>query len=265
MTGAVQVEPRPHPRRRWWGLVVVVFALQLGLIFWLGARTPPQRRQVANAPALQLAGTAALEQLGLSDPTLFALPHQHGFSGAAWLSVPQPEFQSFEWSAPPRWLQLPLNQLGATFNEFIQTNNPGSSPSPPQPEPELTVPDSAPVALSRQRSELLLVDDLARRRLLAPPQLPSFRHTDILSNSVVQMAVDAQGKAVSFTLIPPGSGSAEADQYALKEARAARFEPLSAGGPELPASRAAQLTWGKMIFEWHTLPVPPANPPAAGP
>ncbi len=265
MTGRAQVEPQPHPRRRWWGLVVVVFGLQVGLIFWLGARTPPPRRQVANAPALQLAGTAALEQLGLSDPTLFALPHQQGFSGAAWLSVPQPEFQSFEWSAPPRWLQLPLNQLGVTFNEFIQTNNLGFLPSPPQPEPELTVPESAPVTLSRQRSELLLVGDLARRRFLAPPKLPSFRHTDILTNSVVQVEVDAQGKAVSFTLIPPGSGSTEADQYALKEARAARFEPLSGDASELPSGRAAQLTWGKMIFEWHTLPVPPANPSATGP
>lgn len=265
MNAAVMAEPRLRPRRRWWGLVAVVFGLQVGLIFWLGARTPISPRRAANAPSLQLTGNASLEKMGLSDPTLFALPHQQGFSGPAWLKVLPPEIQSFEWSDSSRWLPLPIDQLGTAFNRFIQTNSFNSLPTPPQPEPELTIADPAPLALSRSHSGLRLLGGLAGRRLMEPPRLPSFAHTDILTNSVVQMAVDAQGRAVSFTLLPPGSGSMEADQYALKEARAARFEPLNASEPDRPPGRPAPLTWGQMSFEWHTLPVSPTKPSAAGP
>ena len=265
MIAAASVEPQSRPRHRWWGLVAIVFGLQLGLIFWLGARTPVHPRQAAPAPTLQLAGGASAELLALNDPTLFALPHQQGFSGQAWLKVPQRELQSFDWSEPPRWLPLPMEQLGTAFSHFIQTNDFNALPTSARSEPDLTLPEPAPLAFSHQRSELRLQSDLARRRLIGPPELPSFRHTDILTNSIVQMLVDAEGRTVSFTLLPPGSGSKEADRYALNAARAARFEPVSGSGPDKTTNRTSDLTWGQMVFEWHTLPMPPTNAPAAGP
>ena len=65
MTSA-SVESRPWSRRRWWGMVALIFVVQLGLIFWLGepharfARVRPRRphpppgrpgtRRTAGAP-----------------------------------------------------------------------------------------------------------------------------------------------------------------------------------------------------------------------
>ena len=45
----------------------------------------------------------------------------------------------------------------------------------------------------------------------------------------------------------------QADQRALELARAARFAPSS------------RLTIGRMIFNWHTVPPPDTNAPAASP
>ena len=71
-----------------------------------------------------------------------------------------------------------------------------------------------------------LEGDLAQRRLLAPLDLRSWTSRDILTNSVVRLLVDAEGLPLSVTLLS-GSGAQEADQHALDQAKAARFEPLS--------------------------------------
>jgi hypothetical protein len=98
---------------------------------------------------------------------------------------------------------------------------------------------------------------LAERRLLASPDLPPWPSREVLTNSVVTLWVDANGQPVSApTLFPPGSGSADADQCALQEARRARFEPLNTADPTDPM---AGLTWGQLIFEWRTLPLPATN------
>jgi hypothetical protein len=75
----------------------------------------------------------------------------------------------------------------------------------------------------------------------------------------VQLLVNEAGDVVSAVLLPPDSGYAATDQYdqadqrALELARAARFAP------------APRLTMGRMIFNWHTVPPPATNAPAASP
>jgi len=86
--------------------------------------------------------------------------------------------------------------------------------------------------------------------LRAPLNLPSWPYADVLAPSVVQAVVDAAGNAVSLVLLPPGSGSDDADRRALELARTARFAP------------ASQLTIGRLIFHWHTVPLPDTNAPA---
>jgi hypothetical protein len=265
MTAPASAGLQPWSLHRQWGLVALVFGAQVGLLFWLSDRTPLRPRQATAAPTLQLADQGSTELLAPGDPTLFALPRQQGFSGPAWLEVPRREFQSFHWTEAPRWLPVSLPGLGATFNGFIETNNLDSLPAPAQPEPELTLPGPGPLPLARERTEVRFAEDLARRRLVTPIKTRSWPHTDVLTNSVVQLAVSPDGRPVSFTLLPPGSGSREADQCALDQVRAARFEPVSAGGPEGSNTRITSLTWGLMIFQWHTLSLPPTSLPATGP
>ena len=80
----------------------------------------------------------------------------------------------------------------------------------------------------------------------------------MLTNSVVQIAVTPEGQTVAAMLLV-SSGSKEADLIAMSQARAARFRPMSQPGSERPAYSPNGLSWGELIFEWHTVPSPPTN------
>jgi TonB family protein len=245
-------------------MVVLIFGVQLGLIFWLGTRAPVRPRPTAAALTLHLAAQASAELRALYDPTLFTLPHAQGFSGPVWQRVPRPEFRPFEWSAPPNRLPLAVDRIGAVFTRLVETNYSDALQFPAQPEANPTLPDLPPLSLLKDQSVLELEDGLAERRLLTPLQLKSWSSPDILTNSVVQVVVDAEGRPVSVTLLS-GSGSADADQYALGQAKAARFKPVSRTPAETSPNPTAPLSWGKMIFRWHTVPTPPTSAPAASP
>jgi hypothetical protein len=250
------VESQRWPAKRWWALIGLVFTTQLGLILWLGR---PQRvRPLPNdrAPTLQLAGQGAAEVLALSDPTLFALPHREGFSGAAWLTIHAQEFRPFAWSEPPFSLAPIQTQLGADFEKFMSTNQPDGLPVVAQPELKFKVPVVVQSEPFPTESTLLLTGGLAGRHLLASPALPSWPSAEILTNSVVHMLVAADGESNLATLLRPTSGSIEADQYALREARKARFEPLMVNDPANPLEG---LTGGQLVFQWHTLPLSITN------
>jgi hypothetical protein len=101
----------------------------------------------------------------------------------------------------------------------------------------------------RTASELRVEGELARRPLITRPALRSWTNSDLLSNTVVRLLVDAHGYPQTATLLS-GSGSVEADQFALRTAAQARFAPL----PRLAVRpSASRLEWGNLIFEWHTL------------
>jgi len=151
------------------------------------------------------------------------------------------------------------------LGQFIPTNSLAPLQMPPLGEPEWALFEPASLPLSPEQSRLRVEGGLAGRRLLATLDLPAWQHSDVLTNTIVQVLVNAEGRPVSVTLLPPGSGLTTADDHALAQARTARFEPASAGGQEgqpLPPP-LAHLAWGSLVFEWHTLPLPPTNAPAA--
>jgi TonB family protein len=254
------VAPRQWPRRRWWIVVAFVFVVQLGLIFGLSDRRVTLPRRPGLVPALHVARGAAADVLALSDPTLFALPHRQGFSGLAWLSIPQPPTSSFDWPEDPRWLQLSVQRLGAAFGRAVEPADPLISlVSLTRPEPALTMAGAGPPPTAQAGSRLLLEDGLATRRLITPLELPPERHTDLLTASVVQVVVDSEGRPVSVPVLLSGSGSTDADNDALRFARTARFNSITSAEAGKFANPLAHLTWGRMIFEWQTLPEPATN------
>jgi TonB family protein len=261
---ATGVESRPCSRRRWWGLVALIFVVQLGLIFWLGDTVPIRPRPARPAFTFTLDGRASAELLALNDPTLFALPHPQGSAGPVSERTPRPESHSFQWPEPTNPLLLAVGQLGTVFNRFIETNEFNSPQLPANLKAALTLPHLLPLAVSAEQSTLLLEGDPARRRLVTPLPLRSWPNPDILANSVVRIAVDSEGRPVSPTLLS-SSGSATADQYALEQARAARFEPIRRNPADPALKPAADLSLVRLVFRWHTLPPPPTNTPAASP
>ena len=258
------VELRPWPLRRWGATVALIFGVQLGLIFWLGSTAPIHPRPAAPAPTLHLAGQGFTELRALNDPTLFTLPHPQGFSGPVWRRMPRPEFRPFEWSAPTNRLPLTIDRLGTVFNQLVETSEVNPLQLPAQPEAAPTLPDLPSLAILADQSVLQLEDGLAQRRLLVPLQLKSFTNTVFLADSVVRVVVDAGGRPVSVTLLS-SSGSPAPDQYALDQARAARFEPVGRNPAETVLKPTSQLSWGRMIFRWHTVPMPPTSAPPASP
>jgi len=223
-----------------------------------GSRKPIQPRAVVNAPKIRFT-TKESELLRLGDPTLFALPHARGFAAAAWRQWPDRGFILFRWTEPPQLLSLPIANLGGAFLRFVQTN------TPPKVELETLAPPAAttieapsPQTSLRQHSHAVAGGRLANRPWLNPPVvLRSWPAPDLLTNSIIRVVVDPGGQVFSLVLLPPGSGSIPADQFALETARAARFAPL-------PPGADGQVT-GFLIFEWHTLPMPATQSPTATP
>ena len=250
------------PWRRWLYRIGLVFSAQVALIFFLAERPKPPAPGPQFQTQIKLATDPASEQLlaslpVLSDPTLFALPNLQGFSGRAWLTFP-PLQQSFsDWSEPPRWLELDTARLGKDFLACVSTNITAPLLVADKPLPTLTGPSlvltNGPAA---SRSEVRIEGDLARRPLMRPVVLRSWEHADILTNTVVQLLVDAYGDPLLHALLS-SCGDNEADQFALQLAAHARFQSLPIeGGRGGPSS---SVTWGKMIFQWHTIPALATN------
>ncbi|HAO79238.1 MAG TPA: hypothetical protein DCQ92_09725 [Verrucomicrobia subdivision 3 bacterium] len=231
-------------RSRWIFLIAFVLAAHVAFIFIFGTKKQIAPRAVTNVPQLQLADDAS-ELIALDDPTLFALPHANDFASAVWLRTPTNEPPSFGWTEAPRWLKLDAEKLGAAFNEFMQTNRFAEFQLDFKPEPRLAEP-VLPVEFAPQNSTLQISGDLAQRRLLNQINLPSLPHNDVLPPGKVQALVDAAGNVVSVVLLE-ASGLELADTNALAFARTARFAP------------AAQLTFGELIFNWHTVPAAATN------
>jgi hypothetical protein len=256
------LEPVRWSRRRWVCAVTAVFALQAGLVICLGRRGQPlSERPIFRTAVYLVADEQSAEQLanlpGLDDPTLFALPNLRGFSGPAWLQFASLDYQPGEWSEPPHWLELRGRALGSTFSQFVETNTVSpllmvDRPLPPLLRYEPNFPNEPVPPESRLRIE----GELTARPLLFPLSLKSWTHSEILSNSVVQMAVNADGFTFS-TLLLSECGLKEADLYALKLAGDARFRPLPR--ERRVAGDADSLMWGKLVFQWHTLPLTTTN------
>jgi hypothetical protein len=254
----------PSDSHRWtltrtWAVVALVFAVQFGLILWLAGRTPITPAPLRPAPALRIAGPYSAEEMALTDPTLFALPHSQGFSGLAWLNIPAQAPQFYTWTNPSRWLDVPLEAPGAGLHRFVTSNPINPLAAVVLPSSELPLPRPPPMQVLPQQSTLQLANDLAGRRLLTPCDLPSITATNLLTNTIVRLVVDAEGRPVSSVLLSR-SGSAKADDQALALARSMSFAPLA---DPVSSDSLAGLTWGEAIFTWHSLFEPPTNSPAS--
>lgn len=230
-------------RGRLVAIALLVAAIQVGLVYWLSDNRPVRERIPSVAPLLQIAGPGSSELRALLDPTLFALPHVQSFSGMAWLRHEKPVYRPFQYSEPPKWLALDVQQLAKTASAAAE-EEPAATLSLPRTRPEMTLPAPMPSSIP-STTRWYLADDLARRQLLTQVPTPSFRNPELLTNSVVQLVVTSEGRPASVTLLS-SSGLPAADKQALETATRMRFAPLENGKPAL--------TWGKLIMEWHTLP-----------
>ena len=232
---------------RWLWAFPLGVALHAGLVFWFGERPRPASSPRTELTRLLLAtdGDSAKKiaaRPASSDPTLFALPSARGFSGQAWLQFTPENLTAANWSEPPAWLALRIEDLGATFAEFVATNQP-ALPLDDKRAPAVALEIFLPNEIVATQSTVRVEGALARRPLAAPLPLSAPEHPDALPGTVVALAVNAEGQTESAILLVE-CGVKAIDQRALELARTARFQP---------AEDTTTLTWGKMFFEWRTV------------
>ena len=260
---SAELPRRGTSRIKLWLAIAVVFAVQVGVTFWLGNPPPVKHFQPPTVPMINMADDRSRDLLAINDPTLFILPHQDNFSGDAWLKMAPRKFSPTNWTEPVRPLELPKQQLGAAFIAFMQTNRPPRFQ--PRIESVLDIAEAAaaPLPPISVPSRMFVEGDLAKLQLLTPLQLPPQTNADLLTNTVIRMVVDAQGYPYS-SVIWAKSGNDDVDAMALTNfARRVRFS-----APEAEALRTIptnKMVSGKLVFEWQTVPPAPTNAPSGNP
>ncbi|HUS35439.1 MAG TPA: hypothetical protein VM680_08825, partial [Verrucomicrobiae bacterium] len=124
--------------------------------------------------------TAELDDL--NDPLVFAGAHEKGFSAAAWMMRPRREFALTNPPTPPRFLafvRTPLELPGASDLKSRGEDD--------LPEFQFALPGDP------QKSILMIEGELKKRGLIKPIEVPVQIASDVLSNTVVQVAVRADG------------------------------------------------------------------------
>ena len=258
------MNPAPGSSKRFWMWGVVLLFLAHGVaVFWFGERRKDEPTWQKPAPFLYLGDAEVDRRLAevtaYRDPTLFALPHPNGFSGGAWSRF-QPEVLPLSnWSAPPEFLELSVDQLGNSLHEYVATNQPSVEPllaalraTKPL---ETRVPDEPVLARSAMRVE----GPLVARQILFMPPLPSLPHTEVPRPTVVAVSVDGDGLVESAS-VAVESGWKLADTNAVELARRFEFAPLAMRGAR--ARAAAAPTLGRIVFTWHV--ARPTNSLTAG-
>jgi TonB family protein len=248
---------RSWPLRRWLAFIAVILLGQFACIFWLNGKRFTAPQVVPIVPRVYVPAGSRAELPDVSSPTLFVFANRRGFSGPAWLNIPSQQFDSPPWSEPPRPLALPAEELGGELAEFVRTNAAGAFEltPPPAPPPDFAFTDDNAGAA---QSTLTLEGGLANRQLMSQFKLASQPASDILTNSEVLAGVDAQGGVFSAVLLK-SCGSKEADETAVKLAGTAQFQPARWAGPGISNPAAEKLTWGEMVFHWHTTPLLATN------
>jgi hypothetical protein len=239
-------------------MIVAVAAVQLGIIFLFGDYRLPRPRKPAPSPSVAVARNSDSELLALSDPTLFALPNEKSFAGKAWMHPPQFPQTTNVVTDEPFWLPMSVERLGENFADFIETHSRRDTPAVLDPAPAFSAPQLPPPNPAPAYSMVRLNGALTRRRLLNALKLPVLAANDLLTNSIVSVAVTPEGDVFSTALLS-SSSSPEADGLALRGARSARFNSIAPYGIARNYETVSNLAWGSMVFEWQTVPAAATN------
>jgi hypothetical protein len=255
------------PRRGWRkvaGLACALFGLQILAVWVVSGRATARMDTSLQPVAVSLTDMHSLSEahqamLSLQSPTLFALPHPESFSGDAWLVPRAPDYRVPAWTAEPRWLAPVVVEFGDDMTAYVRTQAPPAFSSIASVEPQFIGPsvNTAPLA---DRTLVTAGGALAGRRIVHTPSLPSVPVSGELADSVVEVLVGGDGVVFSVRLpaFAPSNQPAQraADVEALRLARQVVFAPASGRA----GSTTDNLTWGRLVFQWHGVTPAPAAP-----
>ncbi len=256
------VQSRTWSPLKWTVVIACILALHAGLFLWFARPPAPTPRPPPAALAIYAPAVQSGQLPAANNPLLLVRPDIHGFSGPAWLQIP-PLTNNLEVSNPaPYLLELQSARLGSAITRALSNTLTRRFEVARRPELD-NLNYFPPVNDTAPASSLTILGALAGRAL-APPVLKPQSADFILSNTVVQIVVDAEGNVFTPPVILKSSGSADADAYALDLARSLPFQPLSRVPGQSPPNPFT-LADGRLVFRWQTVPKPApdtAEPPA---
>jgi hypothetical protein len=222
-------------------LAAVIFAAHVAVIFALHTPRPMVTLpKTFRTPRLK-SSTPPINALpdldGLNDPLVFAGAHEHGFSASAWMMRPSQDYALTNSKPPPRFLAFARTPIDFPRS---RTENPIHAGA------DLPFLDIA-LAPEPHRSILFVEGELQNRPLVRTPKIPIESASDVLTNTVIQVAVKADGFPFSARIIT-SSGSRAADLKGLDIANHLKFAPLPPAAPRDPT----ELQWGQCVFQWFT-------------
>jgi hypothetical protein len=238
---------------KWTALIGCILALHAGLFLWFARPSvrPPQSSQAGPGTSTPVIQSGDLP--GSINPLLLVRPDARGFSGPAWLQIPPLTYNPEVSNPQPFLLSLQSERLGAGIAGAL--SNTLSRPFEVARRPEQTrdklnyfpaLNEKAPA------SSVAVEGDIAGRSPALPVLGPQPADT-VLSNTVVQITVDAEGNEFTPPVILESSGSADADAEALNVARNLRFQALLRT-PGRPPPAPTSLSDGQLVFQWQTVP-----------
>lgn len=255
-------------RRNWqfwlWGFVFVFLAHALAVLKF-GERQLPFAALEQPRPFIYMSLDEASEKqitaltLG-RDPTLFAVPNPHGFSGGAWQQFKPESPRLTNHSVPPEWLTFSGERLGSTLREFVATNQPSEEDLLASVRASRNIDVRPPDEPIMKRTLVKIDGPLVARPVVYSPPLPSEAHSDLLRRTEISVAVNGDGLVESASVVRE-SGSPRADANALQLARAFEFEPASIR--DAAARAVAAPTVGRIVFTWHTVAATNPGPSTA--
>ena len=222
-----------------------IFAAHVFAIFTLHTHEPILARiATTGSPRAYFPAPAKSPSPGelepLDDPMAFASANPRGFSGAAWMNRPKIDYAPSTAVRQPQFLGFRRTPIDVPTSR--ETDE--SPKITPLPFVDLALPKP------EHKSTLTIEGDLASRAMMTKrPEPPIQVAADVLSDTVVQLGVEADGYPFSARIIT-SSGSHAADLAALQIAQKIRFVPNR-------TNRALQ--WGDLTFQWFTAEPPGTN------
>lgn len=239
--------------RRWRKLVALVFMVQLGLLFWLDDSVPIPRTTEKTAKFIWMIEEPTAreweENVLVNDPLQFSLPNPHGFSGKAWMDSKPPRLPAGDWDEPARFYEAQQAFGGSQGGRLSPDPSPSLSSAPlmeSKPWPSIGNLPLAVTVPANLQSVLRVVSPGRERALQAPLQLPVWKSNDLLSNSVVEVTVAAEGHVLGARILNR-SGRPAADEWALSAAKRARFNQRPASSEGGGEGKTEPI---RLIFEW---------------
>lgn len=251
---------------KWVLIVAVLFVIQAGLFLWLGKRKPLPAAVPKAGVVVQMSPIPD-DSRDLENPLLLLTPNVHGFS-RAWMTVSNMTHEPPAWAgASNAELARPVRPLGGDVALLVTNSVVASYSVVDRPHAESGPLMLAPEPGDEEGSTLTIGGDLAGRKLISMPMLLTQYSDSRLSNSVVEIDVDAEGNVFDPPIIGPNgkSGSPESDTYARQVARTLRFAALPQAGGSHSAWPAAKFTTGTVTFHWRTEPPALSNSSPSSP